>query len=82
MAKNQVASVGARASLMLGGTYRLIIWYNMLEGRQHEEQYENLSWNELQDALAATWDATRPGFELGDGWRQPDLFSDLDAPWG
>jgi hypothetical protein len=52
-----------------------------MEGRIHEDVYSLLSWTEAVDVIIAELDAHRPGWELGQGWRQPTLYEDDELPW-
>lgn len=81
MAKNAVVIAGFNLTLE-GSGYRVTFWYQLDQGRQHTEHYHGLSWTEAVDVIIAEADAHRPGWELGEGWRQPSLDEELDRPWG
>lgn len=81
MAQNKISTVGFNLT-MESGYYRVVFWYQLDQGKHHTEHYDGLSWTEAVDVVIAEADAHRPGWQLGEGWRQPCLDEDLDRPWG
>jgi hypothetical protein len=78
VAKNRVTASGGHVKQQSDGRYALQFWYRLEGGRFHEEIVIDLSWTEAGDCLLTQLDACRPGWEVGDGWRQPSLEDDLE----
>ena len=78
MARNIVAAAGAHVEMGTDGRYKVTTWCRLEHGRHIEDWYDGLSWVEAIDVVIAEMDATRPGWQLGDGWRQPTLDSEVD----
>lgn len=81
MAVNKVFACGSAVQQQPDGRYELTSWYRLVNGKFHDEKVSDLSWTEVCDCLLTIMDGQRPGWEVGDGWRQPDLESELDWPW-
>ena len=79
MAVNRVDSAGSMVRQQQDGRYRLHSWFRLEGGAMHEEDVADLSWTEVCDCMLTTLDGCRPGWALGDGWRQPALDEALDA---
>ena len=77
MAANKVVNSGTVLAQQADGRYELVVWHRLTRGRLQEEKVSDLSWTEAVDCLLTMLDGLRPGWEVGDGWRQPDLEADL-----
>lgn len=82
MTNNVIRASGVAVEGGHNGIYSVRFWWRLDQGRHQEEHYTGLSWTESVDAIIAELDGHRPGWAIGDGWRQPDLDSELDQPWG
>lgn len=75
MAVNNVDACGVVFRLGEDGYYQVQAWVR-LRGSMGAAttEYDGLTWPEAQDVAAEHVTAHRPGWAVGDGWRQPPLF--------
>ena len=75
MIKSIVGATGAHITQEAGGWYCVTTWVRLHGGGRHAEtEFSHLTWQEAIDTVQAMMECQRPGWELGDGWRQPSIF--------